>query len=329
VTLALGEGVSGWVAEHREPVVIAYNKWADARYKYIPALGGDRHTSMLSVPLVSPADRLVGVVNLHTEEHRAFGKRDVDLLSHVASLLATAIEHATLFRELEDKEEALQRMVKRTVAAQEEERRRVATEIHDGVTQQLISIWYRVQACERLLERDLPAARGELEEAKSLIGEALNEARSAIYDLRPATLDDLGLVPAIEALTRRTFGPEVEVNVATDIPPHLPMHLETALYRICQELLNNVRKHACAGRVEVNLESGRHQIRMIVIDDGKGFDVRAYRNLRPETSFGLAGVTERVEMVGGRLDITSEEGKGTRAEIRIPFERSVDSEGVA
>lgn len=320
VTLALGEGVSGWVAQNREPVVIAYNKWADARYKYIPALGGDRHTSMLSVPLVSPADRLIGVVNLHTEEHRAFGQRDIDLLSHVASLLATAIEHASLFRELEDKEEALQRMVKRTVAAQEEERRRVATEIHDGVTQQLISIWYRVQACERLLERDLPAARHELEVAKSLIGEALNEARAAIYDLRPATLDDLGLVPAIEALTRRTFGPDVEVNVATDIA-HLPMHLETALYRICQELLNNVRKHAGAGRVEVNLESGRDQIRMIVIDDGTGFDVGAYRKLRPETSFGLAGVTERVEMVGGKFDLTSEEGKGTRAEIRIPLER--------
>jgi signal transduction histidine kinase len=329
VQLALGEGVSGWVAVHREPVVIAHNKWADARYKYIPALGGGRYTSMLSIPLISPADRLVGVVNLHTEQHRAFGQRDIDLLSHVASLLAAAIEHATLFRELEVKEEALQRMVERTVAAQEEERRRVATEIHDGVTQQLISIWYRVQACERLLERDLPAARGELEVAKSLIGEALEEARSAIYDLRPATLDDLGLVPAIEALARRTFSPEVEVDVATDIPPHLPTHLETALYRICQELLNNVRKHAAATRVEVNLESDTDQVRMIVIDDGKGFDVGAYRRLRPETSFGLAGVTERVEMVGGRLELSSEIGRGTRAEVRVPLERSVMGEGVA
>ena len=329
VTLALGEGVSGWVAVHRKPAIIPDNKWADERYKYIPALGGDRYTSMLSVPLISPADRLIGVVNLHTEQRRVFGDRDLDLLSHVASLLAAAIEHASLFRQLEDKEEALQRMVKRTVAAQEEERRRVATEIHDGVTQQLISIWYRVQACERLLVRDLPAARGELEVAKALIGEALNEARSAIYDLRPATLDDLGLVPAIEALARRVFGPDVEVNVATDIPPHLPMHLETALYRICQELLNNVRKHAQAGRVEVNLESGRDQIRMIVIDDGKGFDVGAYRNARPETSFGLAGVTERVEMVGGKLDLTSEAGRGTRAEIRIPLERTVTTEGAA
>ena len=329
VTLALGEGVSGWVAMHRQPVVIPDNKWEDARYKYIPALGGDRYTSMLSVPLISPADRLIGVVNLHTERHRDFGQRDVDLLSHVASLLAAAIEHASLFRELEDKEEALQQMVKRTVAAQEEERRRVATEIHDGVTQQLISIWYRVQACERLLERDVPAARAELEEAKSLIGEALDEARSAIYDLRPATLDDLGLVPAVEALARRTFGPEVEVNVATDIQPPLATHLETALYRICQELLNNVRKHAAAGHVEINLKSEPEEIRMIVIDDGRGFDVDAYLSLRPETSFGLAGVTERIEMVGGSLSLSSEPGRGTRAEVRIPLDRTAVSEGAA
>lgn len=328
VTLALGEGVSGWVAEHREPVVIRDNKFADSRYKYIPALGGDRYTSMLSVPLISPAGRLVGVVNLHTEQQRDFLPRDIDLLSHVASLLAAAIEHAALFRELEAKEEALQRMIKRTVAAQEEERRRVATEIHDGVTQQLISIWYRVQACERLLERDVSEARAELEVAKSLIGEALNEARAAIYDLRPATLDDLGLVPAIEALTRRTFGPDVEVNVATDVAPDLPTHLETAMYRICQELLNNVRKHAGAGHVEVNLESGPDQLRMVVIDDGKGFDVGAYNTIRPETSFGLAGVHERVEMVGGRLDLTSEIGRGTRAEVRIPLERHA-TEGAA
>lgn len=328
VTLALGEGVSGWVAEHREPVVIPDNKWADARYKYIPALGGDRYTSMLSVPLISPADRLIGVVNLHTERYRAFGQRDVALLSHVASLLAAAIEHATLFRALEDQEEALQGMVKRTVAAQEEERRRVATEIHDGVTQQLISIWYRVQACERLLERDVPAAKAELEVAKSLIGEALDEARSAIYDLRPATLDDLGLVPAIEALARRTFGPEVEVNVATDIQPH-PTHLETAVYRICQELLNNVRKHAGARHVEVNLKAERDEIRMIVIDDGRGFDVEAYRSLRPETSFGLAGVSERLAMVGGTLTLSSAPGHGTRAEIRIPVERPGLKDGLS
>jgi two-component system NarL family sensor kinase len=323
VELALGEGVTGWVAAHREPAIIAEHKRSDPRYKYFSILEGERYTSMLSVPLISRTDRLVGVVNLHTQERRDFGQDDVGLLRHVASLLAAAIEHAALFEELEAKEEVLQRMVKRTVQAQEEERRRVATEIHDGVTQQLISIWYRVQACERLLERDLPAARGELEVAKGLIGEALNEARAAIYDLRPATLDDLGLVPAVEALSRRAFEPEVEVNVATDVNFQIPAHLETALYRIAQELLSNIRKHAAARRVELTLEMDPEEIRMGVRDDGRGFDLDGYRRARPETSFGLAGIRERVEVIGGTLDIRTEIGKGTRVEVRVPVERMV------
>ncbi|MGH2706938.1 MAG: sensor histidine kinase [Actinomycetota bacterium] len=218
-------------------------------------------------------------------------------------------------------------MVKRTVQAQEEERRRVATEIHDGVTQQLISIWYRVQACERLLERDVPAARGELEVAKGLIGEALNEARAAIYDLRPATLDDLGLVPAVEALSRRTFEPDVEVDVATDVNFRIPAHLETALYRIAQELLSNIRKHAGAARVELTLEADPEEVRMRVTDDGRGFDLDGYRRARPETSFGLAGISERVEVIGGTLDIHSGIGKGTWVEVRVPVERMAAVEG--
>ncbi|MGH2731542.1 MAG: GAF domain-containing sensor histidine kinase [Actinomycetota bacterium] len=327
VELALGEGVTGWVAAHREPAVIAEDKRSDPRYKYFSVLEGDRYTSMLSVPLISRTDRLVGVVNLHTQQRRDFGRGDIGLLRHVASLLAAAIEHAALFEELETKEEALQRMVKRTVQAQEEERRRVATEIHDGVTQQLISIWYRVQACERLLERDVPAARGELEVAKGLIGEALNEARAAIYDLRPATLDDLGLVPAVEALSRRTFEPDVEVDVATDVNFRIPAHLETALYRIAQELLSNIRKHAGAARVELTLEADPEEVRMRVTDDGRGFDLDGYRRARPETSFGLAGISERVEVIGGTLDIHSGIGKGTWVEVRVPVERMAAVEG--
>ncbi|MGH7426167.1 MAG: GAF domain-containing protein, partial [Candidatus Methylomirabilales bacterium] len=109
VELALGEGVAGWVARHRQVAVIPDDKWSDRRYKYFPTLGGDRYTSMLSMPLISPTGRLVGVVNLHTERRRDFTDRDIAFLSHVASLLAAAIEHAELFRELAAKEEALQR----------------------------------------------------------------------------------------------------------------------------------------------------------------------------------------------------------------------------
>src|SRR6202022_4797640 len=135
------------------------------------------------VPPVSPVGSLLGVVNVHTEQQRDFRDREVAFLEHVGSMVAAAIEHATLFQELAIKEQACQRVVERTVEAQEDERRRVATEIHDGVTQHLISIYYRMNACERFLDLAPRAAREELNQAKNLIDTALDEARAAIYDL--------------------------------------------------------------------------------------------------------------------------------------------------
>jgi two-component system, NarL family, sensor kinase len=321
VRLAIGEGVAGWVAEHRMSTVIP-DKWSDERYKYIPELGGERYSSLASIPLICPSGRLIGAVNIHTSEPRDFTPENVAFLEHVGSLVAAAIEHAALFREVFAKERALQGMVERTVQAQEEERRRVATEIHDGVTQHLISIWYRMNACERLLGKDVARAREELEVAKELIDEALVEARAAIYDLRPSTLDDLGLVPALDALATRTLGPEVEFTFVPDVVQKLPSHIETALYRMAQEAINNIRKHAEATEVQIDLEWGPGEVVMRVTDDGKGFDVQAVQSARPGTSFGLTGLAERVTLVRGRLSIDSVPGKGTRIEVRVPVTSS-------
>jgi signal transduction histidine kinase len=317
VRLDLGEGVAGWVAEHRTSTVIP-DKWSDARYKYIPELGGERYSSLASIPLICPSGRLIGAVNIHTVAPRDFPQDTVAFLEHVGSLVAAAIEHAALFREVVTKERALQGMVERTIQAQEEERRRVATEIHDGVTQHLISIWYRMNACERALGRDVSRAREELEVAKDLIDEALAEARAAIYDLRPSTLDDLGLVAALDALGTRTLGPAVEFTFVPDVVRKLPPHIETALYRMAQEALNNIRKHAEATRVQIDLEWGPGEVVMRVTDDGKGFDVRAHQRAPSGTSFGLAGLAERVTLVRGRLQIDSAAGRGTRIEIHVP-----------
>jgi signal transduction histidine kinase len=237
-------------------------------------------------------------------------------------MVAAAIEHAALFREVVAKERALQSMVERTVQAQEEERRRVATEIHDGVTQHLISIWYRMNACERLLDRDVDRAKEELGVAKELIDEALAEARAAIYDLRPSTLDDLGLVPALDALATRTLGPEIEFTFMPDVVQKLPSHIETALYRMAQEALNNIRKHAEATSVQIDLEWGPGEVVMRVTDNGKGFDVAAQRRAPSGTSFGLVGLEERATLVRGRLSIDSAPGKGTRVEVHLPLSSS-------
>mgnify|MGYP000560103828 CR=1 FL=1 len=328
VVLHLGEGVAGWVAEHRESVVIVSDKWSDPRYKYIPELGGDRYTSLVSVPLISPAERLIGVVNIHTEQQRIFTSDEISFLEHVCSLVSAAIEHAELFESLAVKEQQLQGFVARTVQAQEDERRRVATEIHDGVTQQLISIWYRLNACERSMPVDPAAARAELDAAKDLVDEALDEARAAIYDLRPATLDDLGLVPALQALASRLFGAEASVAIDTDIHEGMPSHLETALYRIAQESLNNTRKHACAKNVTVAIRRSPDGIFMEIQDDGSGFDLDVYRSARPQTSFGLSGMAERVDLLGGRLDVRSRPSEGTIVEVHVPIDNVRESDDV-
>jgi signal transduction histidine kinase len=302
--------------------VICDDKWSDPRYRYLPELGGERYTSMASVPLVSPRGKLVGAVNIHTEARREFEDDDVAFLERVATLVAAAIEHVELFRELASTERALQALMTRSVQAQEEERRRLAAEIHDGVTQHLVSAWYRVHGAQRRFSSDPALAAADLAEAKRLIDEALAEARTAIHALRPGMLDDLGLVPSLEALARTATeaGVPAEIDARLDTP--LPEHLELAVYRIVQEALTNVRKHACASRVEVRLRCEGAAVELSVSDDGVGFDVERYRLAHSQTSFGLAGISERVELVGGSLDVTSEPGAGTTVRVRVPLERA-------
>jgi signal transduction histidine kinase len=207
----------------------------------------------------------------------------------------------------------------RILQAKEEERRRLAAEIHDGVSQELISIGYRLKACERLLGSDSLGALGELVAADELIDHALKDVRVAIHALRPSPVDELGMIPAVQALARRTFGPEVEVVLTGSLDTRVTPEMESALYRIIQEVLNNVRKHAEARCVTVRIEPGEDRLSIRMTDDGKAFDVDRYRRARPESSFGLMGIVERVGRLGGRLDIQSEVGTGTRVEVVVPL----------
>lgn len=222
------------------------------------------------------------------------------------------------------KQDALAALMHQTIKVQEEERRRVATEIHDGVTQQLVSIWFRVHACQRLLERgEVDGAIAELATMKQAIDETLAETRNAIYNLRPATLDDLGLVPALHEFAARFQG-ETGILCSVEAPGEwrLPAHLETALYRIAQEALANVRKHAEAANAGLLLNASGDSVTLTIADDGNGFDVDAYLTDRPPTSFGLAGMRERVQLVGGSLSIRSAPGRGSQIRVTVPFDHT-------
>ena len=314
VQLALGEGIAGWVAQHGEPAVVP-DKWKDRRYRYIPELRGEDFTSMVSVPMLVRG-RVVGVLNVHSRAARNYDDDDLALLTKVAQLMARAIEHARLYQRLAEREETLERFATSTVEAQELERRRLAGEIHDGISQPLISLWYHLLAADdALAASDHDRVRRELDMAKELATAALAEARAAIAGLRPFVLDDLGLGPGLESLGRTLTGLEVEVEVE---PVDLPPHVEVALYRIAQEALQNVVKHAEASSVRVHLAEGDEGVRLMISDDGRGFDEDTLDGAEDRHAYGLVGVRERAELIGGSLDVTSRPGTGTTVSVTVP-----------
>lgn len=209
------------------------------------------------------------------------------------------------------------------IKAQEEERRRVAREIHDSPAQSLANLVFRLEVCEKLLAAErLPELRGELAELKGLIKGSLQEVRKIIFDLRPMALDDLGLVPALrrylEGLEEReglvvnlaVFGQEVRLASA----------VEVGLFRIIQEALHNVSKHARAASARVTLTYGQEQLLLSVRDDGRGFDLREVeRGGRAGGHFGLISMRERAELLGGRFEVKSAPGQGTRITLAVPI----------
>lgn len=314
IELAFGEGVAGWVAQHGRPLVVD-DKWSDPRYKYIPALRGEDYASLLSLPMVRSGRRVVGVVNVHSKARREHTDEEVAVLSDVAGLLAGVVENARLYSRLAEREAELERFAARTIELQELERRRVAADIHDGISQRLVSLWYHLSAADEAVYHEADVVASELVMAKELATAAMEEARRAIVGLRPAVLDDLGLGPGLESLATSVPGLHITVDVAS---PSLPAHVETALYRIAQEALQNVAKHAEATTVSIRLGATPAGLRLVVADDGRGFDVeRAREHPRPD-SYGLVGMQERATLVGARVSIVSPPGEGTTVTVMVP-----------
>jgi len=318
IELAVGEGVSGWVAEHGEPVVISDDKNADPRYRYIPALRGEEFTSMLSVPIVTPLGHLVGVLNVHTRARREFTGADVELLRTVAGLVAGAIENARLHRRLAEREEALESFAERIVEWQERESRRLAGEIHDGISQRIVSLFFHLSAAADAIPGSPELAAEQVARAQELAGAALDETRSAIAGLRPPVLDDLGLAASLESLGHGfpTLDVQVDANTLS-----MAEHAETAVYRTAQEALQNAAKHADARSVQIRLYRQQDRAVLEVTDDGSGFDAAAApaAGTPGPTGFGLSGMRERAELLGGRLELTSAPGHGTTVRLSIPY----------
>jgi signal transduction histidine kinase len=318
IRLPLGSGISGWVASHRQSVVIGSNKEDDPRYLPIESLRGSDFTSMASVPMEFGAGGLVGVLNVHTVDRRDFTARDIELLLVIGRLIAGALQHARLHRQLGARERAHENFAEQVIAAQETERRRLAGDIHDGISQRLITLTYRLDAAAHTIHDDPSEAAEQIEKARELVELTMDEARSAISGLRPPVLDDLGLAGGLGSLARTIPQVDVDLELADD---RLPEHIEVALYRIAQECLQNVVKHSGAQVATVRFTVCGGEARLVVADDGGGFDAAANRALGyGPGGYGMLSMSERAELVGGRLSVKSRPGSGTTVTVTIPLD---------
>ncbi|HEX2290390.1 MAG TPA: GAF domain-containing sensor histidine kinase, partial [Pseudonocardiaceae bacterium] len=301
---------------HCAPAVITDDKRADPRYLYIPELRGEDFTSMASVPMITRPGDLVGVLNVHTHDRREFTNADIELLGTVAGLMAGAIENASLHRKLAEREEAMERFAEQIVLLQETERRCLAGEIHDGISQRIVSLSFHLSAAADAVASDPGGAADQIARAQELAAGALDETRQAIAGLRPPVLDDLGLAASLESLARSTPLPDVQVDT---VPTSLPEHVETAVYRIAQEALQNIMKHANAGHVHLRLSATAGAVLLEISDDGTGFDPATTVERVGPVGYGLPGMQQRAELLGGQLTADSSPGRGTVVRLRIPI----------
>jgi signal transduction histidine kinase len=262
--------------------------------------------SFLAVPVVA-GDGILGAVYLARAAVRPFTADDEETIGVLAAHAAIALTHARLY----------ERSRELSVV---EERTRLARELHDAVAQTLFSLRLTAQAAAGLVRKDPERAEAELRRVGELSRQALAELRSVIVELRPADLAADGLAATlakhIEVL-RRAHG--VEIALTVDGSHGADADVETAAYRIAQEALANALRHSGARRLSVRLDAGDEQLRLLVTDDGAGFDPAGARRQAPHVgSLGLTSMLERAAAVGGRLDVVSAPGGGTTVRLLVP-----------
>lgn len=227
---------------------------------------------------------------------------------------------------LEDKESEMMVGIK-ILEAQEDERKRIARDIHDGPAQYVASAVMRIDFTKKLIEKDLDKGLDELTELKDVLKTALKEIRSIIFDLRPMSLDDLGLIHTIQEYVK-IIKEETKINIELKLKPindEVEKIIQVAVYRIVQEILNNIKKHSKAKNVEIKLDYGLKYLMIVVSDDGIGFDIDETLNRVKQhgTNYGLLGIMERVNQLQGEIEITSKKGMGTKFKVKLPVNRGV------
>ncbi|NOY83517.1 MAG: GAF domain-containing protein [Nitrospirae bacterium] len=310
-------------ARERHPFVVE-NASQDSRVgkKWVKTL---KSRSLFTVPLINK-DRVVGVLLLdETRYFRKFTTEEVERTAEMAGQIAIGIENAIIHHSVSQHRERLQTLSSAIVNVQEEERRRIAKKLRNDSSAALTKIQEDLTWLNANLADPTPEMKRHLERAKSETNKTLETLKGLSAELRPAILDDSGLIATVKWVVK-DFEAQTKTKVHLQITgtiKRMPARIEILLFRVIQESLANVASHAKAESAIVSLEKRDPHIHLYITDDGKGFDVKRYfsspQMMRKE--IGILGMKERVELAGGTFYIDSHPGQGTRISVRVPLVR--------
>jgi signal transduction histidine kinase len=290
----------------------------------------------LGVELLCPINskgKLIGILALGEKQSGAvYSDDEADLLKTMSNEAAVALENARMLDSIKSQQLQVEQLLGQVVLAQEEERNRISIDLHDSVAQWLVGVSYGIQSFRHALpEKEVEKARSELGEMENTITRSLKELRRVVVGLRPPALDELGLTHAIrQSLDDLSAdGIDCRFNQA-GMPFRLPSSIEIAVYRVVQEALTNVRKHAEATKVILNVEFNSDELLVEIRDNGQGFNLAQTLDSAISVGrLGLLGMKQRAEMLGGDMNIRTSEGIGTTITFTFPVQSHIeeDSDG--
>ncbi len=315
--IGLHEGIAGWVARHGKPT-IANNVNADPRFsRNVDVRTGFLTLSIAAVP-IQMKGKTVGVLEVLNKHARSgFTEEDLHLMSAIAAQAAIALENARLYQSLREERDKI-------IKAQEEVRKELSRNLHDGTIQQLSAISMNLEYAKKLLQHDPQAAHEELTNIQKLANKAAREARLLLFELRPIILETQGLLPTLEQYVTQLNENENFVVEAEFAPiPPLKKDVAGTIFSIIQEAINNIKRHARATHVKITVNATAEHMLVHVKDNGTGFDVSKVKaSYTRRGSLGLLNMEERARLLDGVLAITSNtEGpdRGTTVTLSIPI----------
>ncbi len=332
VKLKPGEGMTGSAFLRKEPILCNSIELLSEARKTLSKknrLHLDRAAaslppakSGLALPLAyaGEIEGVLLVVSHHEED--AFSPTHLNLAESVADQVAVGLSNARLYEELQQREASRSDLLRKLISAQEEERRRVARELHDEAGQALTAVMISAARAEQGLPPEMQDARNRLAEAQSRASQALNDVRRLVFDLRPQALDDLGLAPALRWFMKtRVQAASLESRLEiSGIDGRLPGQVEVTVFRVVQEAVTNVLRHSEATKVIIRISRRGPVLSGIIEDNGKGFASKQVLAAQaPLEGWGLRGMEERVHLLGGAFSVKSEPGKATQIEFTIPL----------